>query len=93
MKVAIIGIGAMGSVYAGLMAESGHEVWGIDLWAEHVDKIKQDGLHLEGASGDRVITNINTSKNPHDAQACDLYVIATKASGVVVYPEVCNLFL
>ncbi len=72
----------MGSVYAGLMAEAGHEVWGIDLWSDHVEYIKQSGLHLDGASGNRVISNINASRDVHDAGVCDLYVIATKASGV-----------
>ena len=27
MKIAIIGVGAMGSVYAALLAEAGHDVW------------------------------------------------------------------
>ena len=30
MKIAIIGTGAMGSVYAGVLAEAGHEIWAID---------------------------------------------------------------
>ncbi len=82
MKIAIFGIGAMGSVYAGLMHEAGHEVWGVDVWQNHVDAINRDGLKLEGASGNRVITGINATSNADDVGACDLYVIATKASGV-----------
>ena len=35
MKIAIIGTGAMGSVYAGLLADAGNEVWAIDIWTEH----------------------------------------------------------
>ena len=35
MKIAIVGTGAMGSVYAGLFASAGHEVWAID----HVDGV------------------------------------------------------
>ena len=34
-KVAVIGTGAMGSVYAALMADAGHEVWAVDAWPEH----------------------------------------------------------
>ena len=30
MKIAVLGTGAMRSVYAGLIADSGHEVWTID---------------------------------------------------------------
>ena len=32
MKIIIFGIGAMGSVYAGLFADAGHDVVGIDPW-------------------------------------------------------------
>ena len=40
MKIAVIGAGAMGSVYAALLAAAGHEVWAIDSWAEHIDAIR-----------------------------------------------------
>ena len=72
----------MGSVYAGLMAEAGHEVWAVDIWREHVDAINRDGLRLEGASGDRVVRSINATSNADDVGKCELYVLATKASGV-----------
>jgi len=82
MKIAIIGAGAMGSIYAALFADDGHEVWAIDLWQDHLDAIREKGLRVEGASGDRVVKTINTSQDVAEAGACDLYVIATKASGV-----------
>lgn len=82
MKIAIVGAGAMGSVYAGLMAEAGHEVWAVDPWREHVDAIARDGLRLEGASGDRVVRGINATTDAAAAGDCDLYVLATKAAGV-----------
>jgi len=37
---------------------------------------------VEGASGDRVVRTIRTANNPADAGPCDLYIVATKASGV-----------
>ena len=82
MKIAIFGVGAMGSVYAGLMAEAGHEVWAVDIWQEHVDAIEQSGLRVEGASGDRVVRGIHATTNAEDVGDCDFYVLATKASGV-----------
>ncbi len=82
MKIAIIGTGAMGSVYAGVLAEAGHEIWAIDSWADHIEQIKSNGLTLEGASGNRTITNLSATTDADDAAACDLYVIATKADGV-----------
>ena len=82
MKIAIIGTGAMGSVYAGLLADSGNEIWAIDLWKEHVDAIASQGLRVEGASGDRTVKGIRTSMDGTTVGTCDLVVIATKASGV-----------
>ena len=58
MKIGIIGAGAMGSVYAGLLQEGGNEVHIVDLWKEHIDAIAQHGLRVEGASGDRIVQSI-----------------------------------
>ena len=82
MKIAVIGTGAMGSIYAGLLADAGNEVWAIDLWEEHLAAIRDQGLRVEGASGDRVVKGINVSTVAADAGECDLIIVATKASGV-----------
>ena len=82
MKVAVVGVGAMGSIYAGLLADAGHEVWAIDIWNDQINAIKDTGLRVTGASGDRTVTSINASNELADAGVCDLYIIATKASGV-----------
>ncbi|MBM09554.1 MAG: 2-dehydropantoate 2-reductase [Magnetovibrio sp.] len=82
MKIAVVGVGAMGAIYAGFFADAGHEVWAIDIWKEHIDAIKNRGLRVSGASGDRIVTSINASDQLVDAGVCDLYIIATKASGV-----------
>ncbi len=81
MKIGIIGCGAMGSVYAALLADAGNEVWAIDTWAEHVDAINRAGLRLEGASGDRTV-RLNATTSAADAGECDLVIVATKADGV-----------
>ncbi|WP_416896876.1 MAG: ketopantoate reductase family protein [Minwuia sp.] len=82
MKIAIVGAGAMGSVYAALLADAGNEVWAIDIWKEHINAIASTGLRVEGASGDRTVTGIHAATSLSDAGACDLYIIATKADGV-----------
>jgi len=82
MKIAIIGVGAMGSVYAALLASAGHEVWAIDQWKEHIDAIREKGLRVEGASGDRTV-RIAATTDPADVRDADLVIIATKDNGVV----------
>ena len=81
MKIAILGCGAMGSVYAALLGDAGHEVWAIDSWQDHVDAIKKNGLRLEGASGSRVV-KINVTNDTSEVGVCDLVIIATKAMHV-----------
>ena len=82
MKVAIVGTGAMGSVYAGLLGKAGHEVWAIDVWQEHLDAIAKSGLTVSGASGSFVVEGIHVGRTPRDAAPCDIWVIATKAAAV-----------
>ena len=81
MKIAVVGAGAMGSVYAGLLADGGNEVWAIDVWQAHVDAINNQGLRVEGASGDRTV-RLNATTSAADVGECDLIIIATKADGV-----------
>jgi 2-dehydropantoate 2-reductase len=82
MKIAVIGVGAMGSIYAALLADAGHEVWAVDTWDAHVDAINSTGLRVAGASGDRRVTTIRATTRMSDVGPCDLCLIATKASGV-----------
>ena len=81
MKIAVLGCGAMGSVYAALLAAAGHKVWAIDSWREHVQAMRSRGLRLEGASGDRTVA-IDATSDPTDAGVCELVIIATKAMHV-----------
>jgi 2-dehydropantoate 2-reductase len=81
VKIAIVGTGAMGSVYAGLLGDAGNEVWAVDVWAEHVRAMREHGLRVEGASGSRRVRVAATS-DPAEVGVCDLVVIATKAAGV-----------
>ncbi|MES2511741.1 MAG: 2-dehydropantoate 2-reductase [Pseudomonadota bacterium] len=77
MKVAIVGCGAMGSVYAGLLADAGNEVLVVDGWQAHVDAICANGLRIEGASGDRTLKLRAWTAAP-DEQV-DLVIVAAKA--------------
>ena len=81
MKIAIIGVGAMGSVYAALLAGGGHEVWAVDTWAEHVAAMRSKGLRIEGASGDRTV-QVHATTDAGDVRDADLVIIATKDDGV-----------
>ena len=80
MRIAVFGCGAMGSIYAGLLASAGHEVIGIDRNQAHVDAINTNGLRVIGASGDRCVA-IQAYTEPPDVKV-ELLVIAVKAAHV-----------
>jgi 2-dehydropantoate 2-reductase len=47
-RVVFVGAGAIGSYLGGHLARAGHDVTLIDPWAEQVETIRRDGLHVEG---------------------------------------------
>ncbi len=81
MKIAVVGAGAMGSVYAGLLGDAGNEVWAVDVWQEHIDAINKHGLRVEGASGDRIV-RLRVTSDFNQVGRCELVIIATKAGQV-----------
>ena len=81
MRIAIVGAGSMGSVYAGLLGAAGNEVWAVDTSEAHLAAIRTGGLRVEGASGDRVV-RIHATSDPTQIGAVELVVIATKAMDV-----------
>lgn len=80
-RVAIIGCGAMGSVYAALMADAGHEIHAVTLWPDHAEAMAMHGLRLEGASGERTV-RLHAATSTEGIGPCDLVIIATKAHDV-----------
>jgi len=82
VRIAIVGTGAMGSVYAGLLAAAGNDVVAIDHNLKHVQAITNNGLRVEGFSGDRIV-RLHAVSDPMSAGgSCDLVIIATKADDV-----------
>ena len=80
MKIVVLGSGAMGCVYGGKLAEAGYEVTLVDIWKEHIDAIKQNGLHIEGVGGERKITSVNAVTSPSEAGKADLVIVFVKAT-------------
>jgi len=80
MKIAVIGCGAMGSIYAAKLAAAGHDVVAIDRHTDTVDQIARGGLRITGPGSDRVVPLRASATAP--AEAMDLVVIAVKAADV-----------
>jgi len=70
----------MGSVYAGLLSRAGHEVWAVDRWQEHLDRIAADGLSVSGTSGEFVADRLTVASRPSEVGPAELWLVATKAA-------------
>lgn len=78
MKVCVIGCGAVGSLFAAHLAQAGEaEVWAYDVWKEHVEAIRKNGLRLSGAAD--FIVPLKASSHPKELPRCDYGIVATKA--------------
>src|SRR5436305_4347555 len=76
--VAIIGCGAVGSLFAAHLAQLDDvEVWAYDASQAHVDAINANGLRLTGA-GD-VVGRPRATSDAAELPPCDFGIVATKA--------------
>ncbi|MGA9355882.1 MAG: ketopantoate reductase family protein [Terriglobales bacterium] len=77
-RICIVGCGAVGSLFAAHLARKGEaEVWGYDVWKEHVDAIRKNGLRISGAAD--FTARFNATCDPTEIPRCDFGIVATKA--------------
>ena len=78
LKVCIIGCGAVGSLFAAHLAQKGEvEVWAYDVWKDHIDAIRSNGLHLSGAAD--FTAKLHATSDAKELPRCDYGIVATKA--------------
>jgi len=77
MKIVMMGAGAMGSLYGGLLASSGAEVWLVDLWKDHIDAIRSKGLTIE-EKGQEKNSPINATTDVSSVGKADLVIFFVK---------------
>ena len=81
LKVAVLGAGAMGCLFGGLLAEKGLNVTLIDVWKEHVEEINKNGLKMDGHGGDRFI-KIPATSDPSTIGKVDAVIVMCKATAL-----------
>jgi 2-dehydropantoate 2-reductase len=80
MKMAVIGCGAMGSIYAAKLAAAGNDVVVIDADQASIDQIARHGLRVTGPRSDQVVPLRASTTAP--AETMGLIVLAVKAADV-----------
>ena len=78
MKIAIVGTGALGGWYAGLLAEAGHAVH--CLARSDYEKINRDGLTLRNKGTQRIVRVASAAPEASSIGPCDLVVVTLKST-------------
>lgn len=78
MKFCFLGAGALGSAVGGTLARNGKEVYLVDQWQEHVDRMNQDGLiFIEDEKEIRI--PIKAVTDPSTLGTMDVIVVLVKS--------------
>lgn len=80
MHVAVLGSGAMGSLFGGYLAASGVTVTLVDIWEEHVRVLDEDGLTVETPEGETNIIPVDATTDPGDADDADVVLVFVKST-------------
>lgn len=80
MKIAIIGVGAFGSVLAGYLKKGGADLYLVDLNRTHMDKIAKDGLRFKTLTDETVLTGFHTAYSADDIGIMDAVILLVKAT-------------
>lgn len=78
MRIGIVGAGALGSVIGSLLVDTGLETVLIERDVDHVRLVTEQGLWLEGVSGDRVVRPRIVSRDCDDVTV-DLAIVVVKS--------------
>ena len=79
MKITVVGAGAMGGCFGGLLALAGHDVRLIDTSEAHVAAIKREGLLVDGVLGEHRI-NVPAAMAPVDGEQADAVIVFCDAN-------------
>jgi 2-dehydropantoate 2-reductase len=77
MKITIIGAGAMGCLFGGLLKEAGAEIQLLDVWEEHVRTLNRDGISIT-CNGTQRFIQVAATTDPAEINKTDLALIFVK---------------
>ncbi len=78
MKIAIVGAGAMGSLFGALLAAGKNDVTLIDVYQPAVDAINTNGLQWQDKEGNQHTTRLGATTTPTSVGTVDLIIIFVK---------------
>ena len=85
MKYAIIGSGAIGIYYGGLLAKAGKEVH-VLLHSDY-EHVKNHGLRVDSCDGSYTLPKVNAHKTTETMPVCDVVIVALKTTANNQLPQ------
>ncbi len=85
MKYAIIGSGAIGIYYGGLLAKAGKEVH--FLLHSDYEHVKEHGLQIDSCDGSYSLPKVNAHKTTETMPVCDVVIVALKTTANDQLPQ------
>ena len=82
---AVIGTGALGGYYGARLQQAGADVH--FLLNSDCDHVRRHGLRIESVNGDFELPQVNAYQNADDLPACDVTVVALKATHNHLLPK------
>ncbi len=85
MRYAIIGSGAIGIYYGGLLAKAGKEVH--FLLHSDYEYVKEHGLRVDSCDGSYTLPVVNAHKTTETIPTCDVVIVALKTTANDLLPQ------
>ena len=80
MKIAMIGSGAAGSVFAAYLRRGGAELTLVDRYRAHMDLCRERGLLFRTPEGEELLTGFHTAASAGELEVQDLVILMVKAT-------------
>ncbi len=80
MKIAVVGTGALGSLYAGYLARGGEEVYAVDIRQDIISAISSSGIRIVEPDGKEAVIPVKKATlKPEEAGEFDLVILLPKS--------------
>jgi 2-dehydropantoate 2-reductase len=86
IRYGVIGTGALGGFYGGMLAKAGQEVH--FLFRSDFEYVQKHGLRVDSILGDFHLPQVNAHKNPAEMPQCDVILVCLKTTGNHHLPEI-----
>lgn len=76
----MIGSGAAGSVFACYLKKGGADLWLVDRYQAHMDKVAAEGMTFVTPEGEQLLTGFNTAYTAENIGIMDVVILMVKAT-------------